>query len=82
MSSNLADLLLDLLADLNTPVLISSGQDEFKFCRSTPRSASRPNALVLTSSGQDVFKFGKSTPASAGRSMPLVLTSLTSTGQE
>ena len=34
MSSNLADLPLDLLADLHPPP--SSGQDEFKFGRSTP----------------------------------------------
>ena len=41
MSSNLADLPLDLLADLPPLVLTSHGQDEFKFGRSTPRSASR-----------------------------------------
>ena len=40
MSSILADLPLDLLADL-PPKLTSSGQDEFKFGRSTPRSAGR-----------------------------------------
>ena len=45
MSSNLADLSLDLLADL-PPVLTSCGQDEFKFGRSIPRSASR-SPLVL-----------------------------------
>ena len=61
MSSNLADLPLDLLADL-PPVLISHGQDEFKFGRSTPRSAGRSTPLVvkngnftllLRSSGQE-----------------------------
>ena len=61
MSSNLADLPLDLLADL-PPVLTSCGQDEFKFGRSTPP--------VLISHGQDEFKFGRSTPRSAGRSTP------------
>ena len=39
-NSNLADLTLDLLADL-PPELTSSGEDEFKFGRSTLRSASR-----------------------------------------
>ena len=54
MSSNLADLLADL-----PPVLTSSAQDEFKFDRSTPRSASRSTpqngnfTLLLTSSGQE-----------------------------
>ena len=50
MSSNLADLCLDLLADL-PPVLTSCGQDEFKFGRSTPRSASRstPSTDILWS---------------------------------
>ena len=67
MSSNLADLPLDLLADLIPAVLTSHGQDEFKFGRSTP--------LVVTSHSQDEFKFGRSTPRSAGRSTPLVLTS-------
>ena len=46
MSSNLADLTLDLPADL-PPVLTSSGQDEFKFGRSTP------HPQILTSSGQE-----------------------------
>ena len=82
MSSNLADLPLDLLANL-PPVLTPSGQDEFKFGRSTPRSAGRSTPQVLTSSGQDEFKFGRSTPLltfsgqdefkfgrSAGRSIP------------
>ena len=41
MSSNLADLPPDLPPDLPYPVLTSSGQDEFKFGRSSPRSASR-----------------------------------------
>ena len=44
----------------STLVLTSSGQDEFKFARSTPRSAGR-STPVLTSSGQDEFKFGRST---------------------
>ena len=35
MSSNLADLPLDLPEDLSFSVLTSSGQDEFKFGRST-----------------------------------------------
>ena len=35
MSSNLADLPLDLPPDLPFVVLTSSGQDEFKFGRST-----------------------------------------------
>ena len=35
------------------PVLTSSGQDEFKFGRSTPRSAGRYTPLVLTSSGPE-----------------------------
>ena len=65
MSSNLADLPLDLLADL-PPLLTSSGQEEFKFGRSTLRSAGRSTLPVLTSSGQDEFKFGtyasRSTP--------------------
>ena len=52
MSSNLADLPLDLPADLTPLVLTSNGQDEFKLDRSTPRSASRSKPLVLTSSGQ------------------------------
>ena len=65
MSSNLADLLLDLPADLPSLVFTSSGQDEFKFGRSTPSSASRSTSLVLTYSGQDEFKFGRSTPRSA-----------------
>ena len=38
MSSNLADLPLDLPPDLPSLVLTSSGQDEFKFGRSTPPS--------------------------------------------
>ena len=49
MSSNLADLPLDLPPDLpplSTPSgqdtdMTTSGQDEFKFGRSTPRSATR-----------------------------------------
>ena len=41
MSSNLADLPIDMSPDLPASVLTSSGQDEFKFGRSTPRSASR-----------------------------------------
>ena len=41
MSSNLADLPLDLLTFQSLPVLTSCGQDEFKFGRSTPRSAGR-----------------------------------------
>ena len=65
----MADLPLDLAADLPPPVLILSGQDEFKFGRST-------HPLVLTSSGQDEFKFGRSTPRSAGRYTHLVLTSV------
>ena len=44
--------------------LTSSGQDEFKFGRSTPRPAGRSTPVVLTSSGQDEFKFGRSTPFS------------------
>ena len=83
MSSNLADLPLDLLTDqspqyceddsnLADPpqVLTSCGQDEFKFGRSTPRSAGRSTPLVLTSRGQGEFKFGRSTPRSADRSTP------------
>ena len=45
MSSNLADLLLVLPADLPSLVLTSSGQDEFKFGRCTPSSASRSTLL-------------------------------------
>ena len=41
MSSNLADLPLDLPPDPPSLVLTSSGQDEFKFGISTPRSATR-----------------------------------------
>ena len=69
MSSNLADLLADLLL----LVLTSNGEDEFKFGRSAPKSADLPP--ILTSSGEDEFKFCRS----AGRSTPLVLTS---SGQE
>ena len=47
VSSNLADLLLDLPPDLPSLVLTSSGQDEFKFGRSNPRSASRSNPLNI-----------------------------------
>ena len=54
MSSNLADLPLDLPPDLPSLVLTSSGQDEFTFGRSIFRS-SGPNPPVLTSSGQDEF---------------------------
>ena len=70
MSSNLADLPLDLPADLTPLVLTSNGQDEFKFSRSTPRSADRSTPLVLTSSGHDEFKLDRSTPRSASRSNP------------
>ena len=57
MSSNLADLPLDLLADL-PPILASSGQDEFKFGRSTPQCShlvlkTGNFTLLLTSSGQE-----------------------------
>ena len=45
MSSNLADLPLDLPPDLPSLVLTSSGLDEFKFGKSIPP--------VMTSSGQD-----------------------------
>ena len=40
--------------------MTASGQDEFKYGRSTP---------VLTSNGKDEFKFGRSTPilASSGQ---------------
>ena len=58
MSSNLAD----LPADLAPLVVTSHGQDEFKFGRSTPRSADRSTPTVVTSHGQDEFKFGRSTP--------------------
>ena len=58
MSSNLADLPLDLPPDLNSLELTSSGQDEFKFGRYTP---------TLTSSCQDEFKFGRYTFRSATR---------------
>ena len=51
-NSNLADLPLDLPADLTPLVLTSSGQNEFKFGTSTPTSVSRSNPLALTSSGQ------------------------------
>ena len=44
MSSNLADLPLDLPPDLPSLVLTSSGQDEFTFGRS-----------IFRSSGQDEF---------------------------
>ena len=44
MSSNLADLPLDQLADQYPPALTSHGQDEFKFGRSTPRSSWLINA--------------------------------------
>ena len=47
MSSNLADLPLDLPPDLPPSVLTSNGQDEFKFGHIYPS--------VLTSSGQDEF---------------------------
>ena len=67
MSSNLTDLTLDLPADQLPTVLTSSGQDEFTFGRSTPRSADRSTP---TPSGQDEFKFGRSTPRSASRSTP------------
>ena len=78
MSSNLADLSIDLLADV-TPVLTSCGQDEFKFGRSTPLSFLDLQKSLLVSfqacwtqwqSGQDEFKFGRSTPRSAGRCTP------------
>ena len=79
MVSNLADVILDLLADLTPLVLTSHGQGEFKFGRSTPRSADRSTPLVLTSFGQDEFKFGRSTPRSAeDQSLPV----LTSCGQD
>ena len=54
LSLNLADLPLDLLADLTPDILTSHGQGDFKFGRSTP--------LVLKSQSQDEFKFGRSTP--------------------
>ena len=92
MSSNLADLPLDLPADLPPWYWHQSGQDEFKFGRSTPRSAGRSIPLVLTFSGQDEFKFGRSTPlilTSSGQGWQLAdlladLPSLvlTSTGQD
>ena len=72
MSSNLADLPLDLLADL-PPGLTSCGQDEFKFGRSTPRSAGR-SIPSLASSGQ----IWQIYPRSASRCTPL----LTSSGKE
>ena len=57
MSSNLADLSLDLLAEATFPaVLTSCGQDEFKFDRSTPTSTGSSNLPILTSCGQDEFK--------------------------
>ena len=68
MSSNLADLPLDMPADIPSLVLTSSGQDEFKFGIFNPRSATRSIFPILTSSGQDEFKFGRSTPISASRS--------------
>ena len=74
VSSNLADLPLDLLTDL-PPVLTSFGQDDLKFGRSTPRSAVRSTPVVLKCCGQDEFKFGRSTPRYAVRSIPAVLTS-------
>ena len=58
----MADLPLDLPPDYPPLVLTASGQDEFKYGRSTP---------VLTSSGQDEFKFGRSTPRYATRLSPL-----------
>ena len=61
MSANLADLPLDMPADL-PPVLTSSGKDEFKFGRSTPQICQQIYPPVLTSNGQDEFKFGRSTP--------------------
>ena len=71
MSSNLADLPLDLLEDALSPALTSCGQDDFKFGRST--------TLVLTSDSQDEFKYGRSTPRSAGR---CTLPALKSCGQD
>ena len=48
MSSNLVDLPLDQPADLPPPpVLASSGQDEFKFGSSTPRSTGRSTPWVI-----------------------------------
>ena len=74
MSSNLADLPLDLLADL-PPGTVILWSRWFQIWQIYPRSAGRSTPLVLTSHGQDEFKFGRSTPRSAGRSTPLVLTS-------
>ena len=69
VSTNLADLLLHLPPDLPSLVLTSSGEDEFKFGISTPRSATRyPYLPILTSSGKGEYKFGRSTPRSATRS--------------
>ena len=53
-----------------TPVLISCGQNEYKFGRSTPRSASRCTPQYLHPHGQDEFKFGRSIHRCAGRSPP------------
>ena len=72
--SNLADLPRSA-SRCTPPELISSGEDEFKFGRSTPRSASRCTPPELTSSGEDKFKFGRSTLRSASRSTCLELTS-------
>ena len=57
MSLNLADLPLDLPPDLSSLVLTSSGQNEFKFGRSTPRSG---RSTPSTSSQDELF--GRSIP--------------------
>ena len=59
MSSNLADLPLVSARSTLPPILTSSGQDEFKFGISTPRSATRSTLPGTISSGQDEFKFGQ-----------------------
>ena len=46
MSSNLADL-PQICWQINPPILISHGQDEFKFGRSTPRSTGRSTTWYL-----------------------------------
>ena len=79
MSSNLADL---PLAGRWPPVLTSHDQGDFKFGRSTPRSAGRSTPVVLTSCGQDEFKFGRSTPRSADKIWQIYPPVLTSCGQD
>ena len=66
MSSDLADLPLDLLTDLHpsTDIWWSRWVQIWQIY-----------PLVLTSHGQDEFKFGRSIPRSAGRATPLAWTS-------